>query len=484
MSERTAPPTSSRVEDVAADRACSPGRFVDLLPRPLPRRQLSWANPVVLWKSRRQLVPWWLDGVDRRRSRILAGSSPADFDVDLQLGDHSFVVLGDPGEGDRSQYAVMSALATFAADTTFGVLCGDLQYPAGDVNDFVDLFYRPFDSYPGALYAVPGNHDWYDGLTGFLHHLCGRPAPQFDRARFVAEGGPALRDQPSQQQPVAQRTPYFRVRTRPLTLVCIESGIHNRVDEEQGRWLLRVSREPGPKVLITGGAPLIANGRREQCRISGAPEGYGDVHQVVVEPRHEYVAAIGGNTHNYQRYPVRTAGRTIQFVVAGGGGAFLHATHTVGRVEPAQADGVNEERFRCFPLRRDSLAAFSRVLAHRLRILSRGRLRPLSTDQAAHALARRHGVAPLASRPVGPDRRGPLTGLAAYIVGHLGGRATQRLLAPVIAWRDPPFFKNFLRIDVNGERLRCRCYGVTGCREYDDVPMVEDEWVMSLAPRD
>ncbi len=68
---------------------------------------------------------------------------------------------------------------------------------------------------------------------------------------------------------------------------------------------------------------------------------------------------IGGDIHNYQRYPVEVRDRCIEYIVAGGGGAFMHATHRVDRVD---LGGVEESEFRAFPLRSDSLWLYSRVI--------------------------------------------------------------------------------------------------------------------------
>lgn len=76
-------------------------------------------------------------------------------------------------------------------------------------------------------------------------------------------------------------------------------------------------------------------------------EGGGTVDDIVRDPAHHYVAAIGGDIHNYQRYPVRVGDRILQYVVAGGGGAFMHATHTI---PPVSVAGVTEADFRCYPL--------------------------------------------------------------------------------------------------------------------------------------
>ena len=90
-------------------------------------------------------------------------------------------------------------------------------------------------------------------------------------------------------------------------------------------------------------------------------DGGGDLNEIVTDPVNGYVAAIGGGEHNYQRYPVRLRdGRTIQYVVAGSAGAPLSATHRIPNVDRL-APAVSEDGFRCYPLRGDSLARFSRT---------------------------------------------------------------------------------------------------------------------------
>src|SRR4029078_9918595 len=98
----------------------------------------------------------------------------------------------------------------------------------------------------------------------------------------------------------------------------------------QGAWLRRVSHETGrPKVLLTG-KPLYVNNERHACAIAGG----GTVDDVVRDAGANYVAAIGGDIHNYQRYAVTLPdGRLVQYVVSGGGGAFMHHTHQIPEVD-------------------------------------------------------------------------------------------------------------------------------------------------------
>jgi hypothetical protein len=59
------------------------------------------------------------------------------------------------------------------AGTDFMVVSSDAIYPAGDAEDYDAKFYGPYEDHPNPIYALPGNHDWFDGLVGFMHHLCG-----------------------------------------------------------------------------------------------------------------------------------------------------------------------------------------------------------------------------------------------------------------------------------------------------------------------
>ena len=94
----------------------------------------------------------------------------------------TLVVIGDPGEQDASQYVVAVALADTVAHAEAGgdpitavVICSDVIYPSGDINDYADGYQVPYDAIKDVpTYALPGNHDWYDGLTGFMWHWCGQ----------------------------------------------------------------------------------------------------------------------------------------------------------------------------------------------------------------------------------------------------------------------------------------------------------------------
>jgi Calcineurin-like phosphoesterase len=523
---------TSRTSDQGAGWGCGrPGSYVGLMPT--RDKRLSWFNPGMLFKSRNDVLARHLsDPVPEERAAWTSGLSDEDLTVDLSTDTDrfSFLVLGDTGEGDHSQYALVPSLLSRADDTAFLLICSDVLYPIGDVNDYGTKFYRPYSGYPGPIYALPGNHDWYDGLFAFMYHICGRRSmpdlPKTNRSglraaaasRDARAGAPsdvvsrqwnrslrrfvrthlwrraarpeerllsamaAERALPSQRQPAPQRGPYFVLDTAELRLVCIDTGIVGNIDTEQGKWLLRVSADRRPKILLTG-KPLLVDGEVHGCPILGEPSGYRSVLDVVHDESFRYIASIGGDTHNYQRYPVHLGSRTVQHVVSGGAGAFMHATHLIDKIDPGAVLGVTEEEFRCYPLRRDSLAAYSRVLQGMLARLHIPLRVEMSPDEAAIFLADRLGMRPLASRPIGGAAAGAkLPGRTrALAQGMLlfGGKAFHHWFSPFYDWDSPPFFKQFLRVDVSAGTATVTCYGVTGCGESENDPPIEDQFTLT-----
>ena len=349
-------------------------------------------------------------------------------------GDSAFVVIGDTGEQDRSQYIVPPVLRRVVgtagrgqAAPGFAVVCSDVLYPSGDVNGYVHGLYLPYGPDPGApdhaggttptrlerlpLLAIPGNHDWHDGLAGFMQHFCGTggldrglvgwpdvppgphtPAPtglarwQDGLVRLLWRRPVAARPQrfwrrlPGESSPLpplgdglpadaprdvaAQRTlrgpatgqpgSYFTVQVDGLLVVAIDTGVglgdgDSMVDAEQARWLVAVSRRPGPKVLLTGN-PLLVNAQWKVCRL-GDPddeplEGYSTVNELVADPALGYVAAVGGDIHNFQHYPQVVGpdgGHLVHYVVSGGGGAYMSATHPIEVVANRAADASRRD---------------------------------------------------------------------------------------------------------------------------------------------
>jgi hypothetical protein len=295
-----------------------------------------------------------------------------------------FIVVGDTGQQDASQYVVSPALTEAAAadDIGFVVIMSDVIYPSGDVNDYIDGFYKPYRSSPAdpetgelnrhfstdkRIFALPGNHDWYDGLFGFMYHFTtphqptspSDPTPQQRHAlppdEVFAPAGDlnpirrVFRILWRRSSPVRSKTrdlaaargasnqlprqpgPYYAIKTKYLMLFCIDTGIEGSVDATQMRWLRDTARAHPelPKLLLTG-KPLVVNSTAHphclQPPVSGVPR---SVLEIVHDAPCRFRAVIGGDIHNFQHYERFDPGVTVHHLVSGGGGAFTHATHPI-----------------------------------------------------------------------------------------------------------------------------------------------------------
>jgi hypothetical protein len=435
--------------------------------------QFSWLTVRALFESVNDvLAKRDPELINARRLRWVSAQRSAGYDREQSAGglnflddfviDHSdeeeaaFFIIGDTGEQDASQYAVYPYLTGWPDEwdahgrpkpTSFTVIASDVVYPAGDINEYINGFYIPYCDYERPIYAIPGNHDWYDGLNGFMYHFCAAEPLPIERFRttnlrpssrlaaFSWRGAePPQREElsrwrdsrkpPRRVGSPLQPGPYFAINTRDLLIVCIDTGVGGDIDDEQGRWLLRISdRFKKRKILVTG-KPIYVDNNYQPGVISWATRevpvaGKGQnerairtVDDIVRHPDFGYLAAIGGDVHNYQRYPVwdRDQKRLTHYLVSGGGGAYLSPTHRIPRVggpptsskahpwppkrdvagevsddlemprEPGDAgderidnaasevqDEPSEaQRFRCYPLRADSLAYSARSAGPRL----------------------------------------------------------------------------------------------------------------------
>ena len=495
---------SSRDSLAGAGWRCQrPGSYKDLIPIEARGRRFSWLDPRTLWLSRRNewIARFLRDPVDDERRRLMATQRqrpdvPKDFVINRSdLDSARFIVVGDTGEGDESQYALVPPLLETGKDTHFMVICSDVIYPDGDINEYLKKFCHPYKDYPKPIYALPGNHDWYDSLNGFMVHFCGaEPSERSLGSNWIlrrlwrkpARIKPRVLEKcrtlrPVPEEHLRQPSPYFAIDTGPLRIVSIDTGINGQLDHEQGEWLRQVSgNSPKPKILLTGKPIYVDN----EYHPGDLKDGAMKVDDIVRAAEHNYVAAIGGDIHNYQRYPVKVGDRTIQYIVSGGGGAYMSDTHRIPKVD---VNGVDEGEFRCYPRRGDSLSAYSRIVDRRF-FFGLGLFR-IPPSEAAALMGKRLGIDPIrqTDRYRKPRRR---KGLIANLPFLRTPRRTRgrKLLEPyfypffseVFNWDTPPFFKNYLRLEATKSKLIITCYGITGCAEHEEDPPVEDRIEIKL----
>jgi hypothetical protein len=331
----------------------------------------------------------------------------------------TFAIIGDPGEGDDSQLyplrperwekkeAIRLALQGGAQTddvpdfveallslADFAIISSDVVYPAGELMDYERAVYRPYVGMNIPIYAIPGNHDWYDDLQGFLQnftyaaaHERGAalqpelaqmpwsaalaPSRQWDqigwlRRRYQLETLGGLPGRPETQQ----RLSFFELvfEAAPLTVLGLDNGVIGSIDDLQYTWLerrLRHAREAGHLIIVVAGMPLYVDAQFAGQKQPPAEEvrgrisyGMREIYELLRRYRVDLV--MGGDTHAYQRYQVHYTAEdgtshTMHHIVNGGGGAYLSppadfgwpivwgGEHTLRPTEVYQALGRDEQ---------------------------------------------------------------------------------------------------------------------------------------------
>ena len=232
------------------------------------------------------------------------------------------------------------------------LLGGDLAYPVATVLEItrrlVDPWNRVFerpehtDGKPRVLLAVPGNHDWYDGLDGFAR-LCQAPLVFEKAAALSADAehpqpsmhpvlawaeafarGDAVRKPSSLAlagyQPV-QRASYFRLALAPgLELFAVDRQL-KRVDARQQAFFA-VPGAPARLVVVPDPARAWGEDRSH---------GVATLESLGIDMATSPTCLLAGDIHHYER---SHEGPSIH-VVAGGGGAFLHGARIAGGADYA-----------------------------------------------------------------------------------------------------------------------------------------------------
>ena len=246
-------------------------------------------------------------------------------------GDFSFIVIGDPGEGDPSQHALRDqVLLTARRDAVkFAVIASDVVYPVGAMKDYEPNFYLPLKGIEKPVYAIPGNHDWFNALDGFAANLM-----TADTARAAIEArvesdlslssttpdrienliAAAARLRALYRVPAGlQHAPFFELHTGDVSLIAVDTGIDRRVDSRQYDWLTAaLDRSAGTFTIAILGHPFYAAGRSQ---IGEGP--FKDLHDLL-RSRGVHVM-MAGDTHDFEYY--RNDGS--HYFVNGGGGAYL-----------------------------------------------------------------------------------------------------------------------------------------------------------------
>lgn len=222
------------------------------------------------------------------------------------------------------------------------VFGGDLVYPTASRDEYRCRLQAPFDTAnlkeAGTLslgrsdiFAIPGNHDWYDGLTAFAHLFCTR---HMQRSGSAASPGRTVCGRRTHQG-----RSYFALKLPHNWWLCAyDVQLDGFVDQAQLSFFEYVAQnlmDPGSNVILCVGQPVWAYA---QNRVPKEFKNYAFAAQVVTGTigvvgggetrKHNLRLVLTGDAHHYAHFTESdAAGATVHYLTCGLGGAFLHATH-------------------------------------------------------------------------------------------------------------------------------------------------------------
>ena len=284
----------------------------------------------------------WRESMVRAVLAPEGGSAgPASFAVTppgIGSGDFSFVVIGDTGEGDASQHVLRDQLlsVTNSPDVRFVVISSDVVYPTGAMRDYEAKFWLPFKGVTRPVYAIPGNHDWYDALESFAATFFQTDAARAsirarvesdlrltsttdDRIEGLLQEAARLR-QEYRVSTGFQRAPFFEIQTDHFALLGIDTGVLRRIDPEQERWLrAALARAARKTTMAIVGHPFFAGGHDT----SQGDEHFARLKALLLD--HGVTIVMAGDTHDLEYYVEQRAATSppVFHFVNGGGGAYL-----------------------------------------------------------------------------------------------------------------------------------------------------------------
>jgi len=232
------------------------------------------------------------------------------------------------------------------------VVSSDVVYPTGAMKDYEAKFWLPFKGIVDPVYAIPGNHDWYDALEGFAATFLEADAARASlharveadlRAtsttddRIEALIGEAARLRIAYGVPTGfQRAPFFELQTDRFALIAIDTGVLRRIDPSQEAWLeAALTRAAGKLTMAIVGHPFFAGGHN----LTLDDEEFARLKERLV--RRGVTILMAGDTHDLEYYvePGSTPLTTVHYFVNGGGGAYLSfGTSLAWPAEAATAD--------------------------------------------------------------------------------------------------------------------------------------------------
>lgn len=256
--------------------------------------------------------------------------------------------ISDLGDGFDATYTMAHVMAQDQLEAggeklkrgNILIMGGDQVYPTPEMEEYDNRLKGPYhaafpwveeDKDRPSLFALPGNHDWYDGLTNFLRLFCQKRS----LGNWLSR----------------QSRSYFALKLPYNTwMIGIDIQLNADIDYPQLCYFREVAQkqfEAGDKIILCTAEPSwvyksfdLKNKSYERLQffidriLHGKESTYQDKNKSI-----QIIAILTGDLHHYSRYEELGAeGYRRQLITAGGGGAFMHPTHTLKETLPSSEE--------------------------------------------------------------------------------------------------------------------------------------------------
>lgn len=243
-----------------------------------------------------------------------------------------FHTVGDVGGIKTPEYqdAVVQAMKNDLSDLEvndrplFFYLLGDVVYYNGEMNEYYNQFYEPYNHYDVPILSIPGNHDG-DPIDATQISLDGWTRYFMTKEPHV---DPLSKDAP--RVTICLPNVYHTTIAPYATIVGLYSNVpeHGSIDSQQLQWLTNeLYTAPADKALILAiHHPIYSFDQFH----SGSANMADVVEHAINESRRVPNLVLMGHVHNYQRIEKEIAKNSkTPFLVAGNGGYYnLHHLST------------------------------------------------------------------------------------------------------------------------------------------------------------
>lgn len=326
-------------------------------------KMVGWYSPKLLLKAAVEVVVSTLFGqhADQRTVQALVGRAriydysdgerkDSEISPDIVFGmtrsrdeateskDIWFDYIADLGDGWDSTYSV-AYLATrpkLMVETSDGatsvetqrgrilIFGGDQVYPTATRDDYNRRFLGVYEAAMADgqerentdVFAIPGNHDWYDSLRSF------------SRIFFTDDGFVNVE---RSDTATPQTRSYFAIKLpQQWWLLATDVQLGSDIDANQLEYFRTVASQfqEGDKVILCTAEPHWVTAKKAEKRESiASPSALDRLEQELLGSRVRVFVA--GDVHHYMRFESQpdVATSKVHKITAGGGGAFLHPTH-------------------------------------------------------------------------------------------------------------------------------------------------------------